>query len=201
MSKKYEPKQFNIGELKGLSKESIAEHLKLYEGYVKHTNLILEELDSEKSQVKNEKEKYADSEMQRRLGFEFNGMKNHEIYFESLSDGAKEINKEGELYKKIEEEFGSFDSWLNKFKALAKTRGVGWAILYYDEKADKLLDCWVGEQHLGHFSGSKPILALDMWEHSFVYDYQPSGKGQYIEDFFENLNWSKIEDNYNEALK
>jgi Fe-Mn family superoxide dismutase len=198
--KKYEPKQFNIGELKGLSKESIDDHLKLYEGYVKHTNLILEELDSEKSKVKSEKEKYADSEMQRRLGFEFNGMKNHEIYFDSLSDGAKEIDKDSGLYKKIEEEWGSFEIWLEKFKSLAKTRGVGWAILYFDEKQDKLLNVWVGEQHLGHLSGSKPILALDVWEHSFVFDYKPSGKGQYIEDFFQNLNWSKIEDNYNDAL-
>lgn len=193
--KKYESKQFNIGELKGISRESIDEHLKLYEGYVKHTNLILDEIGSK------EELSYADSEMQRRLGFEFNGMKNHEIYFDSLSDGAKEISKDSDLYKKIEEEFGSFDSWLNKFKALAKTRSVGWAILYYDEKQDRLLNCWVGEQHLGHFSGSKPILALDMWEHSFVFDYQPSGKGQYIEDFFENLNWSKIEDNYISSLK
>lgn len=193
--KKYEPKQFNIEELKGISRESIDEHLKLYEGYVKHTNLILDEIGSK------EELSYANSEMQRRLGFEFNGMKNHEIYFDSLSGGAKEISKDSDLYKKIEEEFGSFDSWLNKFKALAKTRGVGWAILYYDEKQDKLLNCWVGEQHLGHFSGSKPILALDMWEHSFVFDYQPSGKGQYIEDFFENLNWSKIEDNYISSLK
>lgn len=192
---KYETKQFNIGELKGLSKKSLEEHLKLYEGYVKHTNLILEEINS-KTELN-----YADSEMQRRLGFEFNGMKNHEIYFESLSDGSKEINKEGNLFKKIEEEFGSFENWLNKFKTLAKTRGVGWAILYFDEKQNKLLNCWVGEQHLGHFSGSKPILALDMWEHSFVFDYQPSGKGQYIEDFFENLNWSKIEDNYTSSLK
>ena len=193
--KTYEPKQFNIGELKGLSKDSIEEHLKLYEGYVKHTNLILEEINSK------DELGYADSEMQRRLGFEFNGMKNHEIYFESLSDEASEINKKGDLYKKIEDEWGSFDSWLSKFKTLAKTRGVGWAILYYDEKQEKLLNCWVGEQHLGHFSGSKPVLALDVWEHSFVFDYKPSGKGQYIDDFFENLNWSKIEDNYNEASK
>ena len=77
MNKKYEPKQFNIGELKGLSKESIEEHFKLYEGYIKHTNLILDELDSEKQEEKSEKQKYADSEMQRRLGFEFDGMKNH----------------------------------------------------------------------------------------------------------------------------
>jgi Fe-Mn family superoxide dismutase len=191
--KKYSPKQFNIGELKGISQKTIEEHLKLYEGYVKHTNLILEEIGAK------EEVGYAESEMQRRLGFEFNGMKNHEIYFESISDGAKELDKGSKLYKDIEEEWGSFEKWLEKFKALAKTRGVGWAILYFDEKEGRLLNCWVGEQHLGHFSGSTPILALDMWEHSFVADYQPSGKGKYIEDFFTNLNWKKIEDNYTSA--
>lgn len=191
--KKYEEKQFNIGDLKGLSKESIEEHLKLYSGYVKNTNMILEEINSK------EELDYKESEMQRRLGFEFGGMKNHEVYFDSLSDGAKEISTESDLYKYIEEEWGSFDKWLKLFKNIAKTRGVGWAMLYYDKKENKLLNCWVDEQHLGHLSGCTPILALDMWEHSFVHDYHPSGKGQYIEDFFENLNWSKIEDNYTSA--
>jgi len=187
---KYEPRQFNIGELKGLSKESVDEHIKLYEGYVKHVNLISESL-KDKTGLE-----YADREMQRRLGFEFGGMKNHEIYFESLADGAREISKESDLYKAIENEWGSFDKWLELFKATAMTRGVGWTILYYDKENSKLLNTWVDEQQLGHLPGAKAILALDMWEHSFVLDYKPSGKGQYIEDFFENLNWSKIEGNY-----
>jgi Fe-Mn family superoxide dismutase len=59
----------------------------------------------------------------------------------------------------------------------------------------------VDEQHLGQLQGCKPILALDMWEHSFVADYQPSGKKQYVEDFFENLNWSVIEKNLDDAIK
>jgi superoxide dismutase, Fe-Mn family len=191
--KKYEPKQFNIGELKGLSKVSIDEHIKLYEGYIKHVNLIGEQL-SNKTGLE-----YSDREMQRRLGFEFGGMKNHEIYFDSLSDGAKEINKESELYKAIENEWGSFDKWLGLFKQTAQTRGVGWTILYFDKENNKLLNTWVDEQQFGHLPGTKAILALDMWEHSFVLDYKPSGKVQYIEDFFQNLNWSKIEDNYTSA--
>jgi len=188
--KKYEIKKFNIGQLKGISQESIDEHLKLYEGYVKHTNLILDELNKKTERT------YSDSEMQRRLGFEFGGMKNHELYFESLSDGAKEIDEGGELFRAIEEEWGSFEDWLVSFKSVAKTRGVGWAILYYDKSENRLINCWADEQHLGHFANATQILALDMWEHSFVFDYKPSGKGKYIEDFFENLNWSKIEDTY-----
>jgi superoxide dismutase, Fe-Mn family len=195
---KYETKTFNIPELKGISSKSIEEHLKLYEGYVKHTNLFLEEIN--KLGQNPEEHAFAISEMQRRFGFEYDGMKNHEIYFSSLSDGTIEIT-DGKLKKAIESEWGSFDAWLKLFKTIAKARGVGWAMLMYDKENNKLLNAWVDEQHLGHLMGAVPILALDMWEHSFVGDYWPSGKGQYIEDFFESLNWKVIEDNYNAALK
>ena len=98
--------------------------------------------------------------------------------------------------KKIAEQFGSFDAWLSTFKAIALTRGIGWAILYYDTQTGKLLNTWVEEQHLGHLTGLAPILALDVWEHAYVADYHPSGKKQYVEDFFTNLNWSVIEKNF-----
>lgn len=198
MINKYQEKQFNIPELKGISKTNIEEHLKLYAGYVKHTNLILEKIEELKGK---DDQSYALSEMRRRLGFEFDGMRNHEFYFSSLEGKPSELDKESDLYKKIEECFGSYEKWLEDFKGLAKTRGVGWAILYFDKKSENLINSWVDEQHLGHLTGLSPILALDMWEHSFVADYQPSGKGQYIDDFFENLNWKVIEDNYTSASK
>jgi len=193
----YTVKKFNISELKGISAKNIEEHLKLYEGYVKHTNLILEKI---KEFGSDEGRAYELSEAQRRFGFEFDGMKNHEIYFSSLEDGSQNLSENSVLKLAIEKEWGSFDTWLARFKTIAKTRGIGWAILYYDKSADKLLNAWIDEQHLGHLNGATPILALDMWEHSFVSDYFPSGKAQYIEDFFANLNWTKIEDNYNKAI-
>src|SRR3989344_4337552 len=171
---KFEEKKFNIGELKGISAKTIEEHLKLYSGYVKHTNLILEKIVELKADA--EKNAYALGEVQRRFGFEYNGMRNHEVYFDSL--------------------WGSYEGWLAEFKAIALTRGVGWAMLYLDRKEHRLLNAWVDEQHLGQLQDCTLVLGLDMWEHSFVYDYQPSGKKQYIEDFFANLNWSKIEDNF-----
>jgi Fe-Mn family superoxide dismutase len=193
---KFEVKKFNIPTLKGISEKNIEEHLKLYEGYVKHTNLILEEI----SNRDPEKDSYAISEMQRRFAFEFDGMRNHEIYFSSFEDGSKEIS-ESDLKNKITETWGSFENWLSRFKTVAKTRGIGWAILYYDKNSDRLLNAWIDEQHLGHLNGCTPILALDMWEHSFVSDYYPSGKGTYIEDFFENLNWQVIENNFNNCKR
>jgi Fe-Mn family superoxide dismutase len=66
-------------------------------------------------------------------------------------------------------------------------------VLNFTKISKKLLNAWVDEQHLGQLNGCNTILALDMWEHSFVADYQPSGKKNYIEDFFLNLNWQIIE--------
>jgi Fe-Mn family superoxide dismutase len=194
---KYEVKSFNIPELEGISAKNIEEHLKLYEGYVKHVNLFLDEF--ERLGENPEEHTFALTEMQRRFSFEFDGMRNHEFYFSSFEGGPSEI-KDDELKSKIEDQWGSFDKWLNLFKTIAKTRGVGWAILYYDKQEDKLLNAWIDEQHLGHLNGCQPILALDMWEHSFVADYHPSGKGQYIEDYFKNVNWSVIEENYKQAI-
>ncbi|MDO8656363.1 MAG: Fe-Mn family superoxide dismutase, partial [Nanoarchaeota archaeon] len=101
----------------------------------------------------------------------------------------------------ISETWGSFDAWLTEFKAIAMTRGVGWAMLYFDCKDSRLLNAWVDEHHLGQLNGCNLILGLDMWEHAFVMDYQPSGKKNYIEDFFANLNWHAIEDNFSRASK
>ena len=176
---KFEEKTFIIPELKGISRKTIEEHLKLYAGYVKNANELLEK-----------------DEYDRRFPFEFNGMRNHEVYFSHLENAPSTPSVESELYKAIETEWGSFDTWLTKFKELALTRGVGWAILYYDPQTKRLLNAWIDEQHLGQLSNCTPILGLDMWEHSYVADYQPSGKKQYIEDFFENLNWKNVESNF-----
>ena len=187
-------KTFNIPKLIGISEKNIEEHLKLYKGYVTNTNLIWNKLSELKSDP--EKNAFVLGELQRRFGFEFDGMRNHEYFFASLSDGPKDINQEGSLYKKIEKDWGSFDNFLAHFKFVATTRGIGWTILYFDKLTDKLIITWVDEHHLGQLTGLSPVLCLDMWEHSYVADYQPSGKKQYIEDFFANLNWEVIENNF-----
>lgn len=190
----FTPKTFQIGELVGISPKSIEEHLKLYKGYVNNTNAIFNKM----QELKNEPEKNAFilGELQRRLGFEFGGMRNHEYYFSSLSGDKKEINTKGALYQKIEKEWGSFDEFMRHFKFVATTRGIGWAILYFDKLSSKLIISWVDEQHMGHLVGASPILCLDMWEHSYYLDYTPAEKKNYIEAFFSNLNWEVVENNY-----
>lgn len=174
--KTFEEKKFNIPKLKGVSEKTIEEHLKLYAGYVKNANEIL-----------------ASGQFERRFPFEFNGMRNHEIYFSHFEDGPQPLSPDSAITK------AGFD--LEKFKALALTRGMGWAMMVWDTISKQVLNNWVDEQHLGQLSACIPILALDMWEHSFVADYQPSGKKQYIEDFFENLNWANVEENLANATR
>ncbi len=193
----YTEKQFAISGLQCISDRSIEEHKKLYAGYVKHTNLILEKI-KELSQDEAANA-YVLGELQRRFGFEFDGMRNHEYYFENLSGGAQELT--GDLKAAIEAEWGSYDAWLTRFKALAMTRGIGWAVLYYDKVAKKLVHAWVEEQHLGQLNGLDFILGLDMWEHSYMLDYAPSEKKKYVEAFFANLNWKPSEERFAAASK
>ncbi|MEK9184990.1 MAG: Fe-Mn family superoxide dismutase, partial [Patescibacteria group bacterium] len=151
--------------------------------------------------VKNLNDTFEGKQDIRRTGFEFNGMRNHEYYFKSLEGGPKVLSQESNFTKALGQEFGSIDAWLAMFKSIALTRGVGWTMLYYDPVVKKLIHAWVDEQHLGQLNGCQLILGLDMWEHAFVYDYQPSGKKQYVDDFFANLNWEVIEENYKNASK
>lgn len=189
----FTPQTFSIPELKGISTKNIEEHLKLYAGYVKFANYIQNKI-NELSQD-SEKNAYEIAELQRRFAFEYGGMRNHELYFSQFEGGAQTIS-ESPLKESIEKEWGSFDTFLARMKMVAMTRGVGWAMLYKDMASGHMLMQWVDEQHIAHLQGLTPILAIDMWEHSFVADYQPSGKKQYIDDFFENLNWSVVEKRY-----
>jgi superoxide dismutase, Fe-Mn family len=171
MLKQFEEKKFAIPKLVGISEKNIEEHLKLYSSYVNNANELL-----------------GKDEYDRRFPFEFNGMRNHEVYFAHFEGGSHPLSDDSPLLE------AGLD--VEKVKELALTRGVGWAMVYYDPVSDSLLHSWVDEQHLGQLSQGIPILALDMWEHSYVADYQPSGKKQYIEDFFMNLNWQNCEENY-----
>jgi Fe-Mn family superoxide dismutase len=195
---KYTEHKFTIPELKGISRKAIEEHIKLYAGYVKNANLINEKIAEYRQD--SEKHALALSELQRRFSFEFNGMRNHEYYFKSLEGGAQAL-ADGPLKLAIEKSFGSFYAWFAMFKAIALTRGVGWAMLYYDRHTGQLTHAWVDEQHLGQLNGLELVLGLDMWEHAFLFDYTPADKKKYVEAFFENLNWNIIEENFAKAVR
>ena len=200
----YSAQSFNISELAGISQKTIDEHLKLYQGYVKHVNLIHELIKAQKDIINgNEVDPsatYALKEATRRLGFEFGGMRNHEYYFRALEGGAQSLDKSLALYQKITSQFGSYENWWSNYRQMITAqRGVGWAMLGYDQQTEQLINYWVDEQHLGQLPTVQIVLALDMWEHSYCMDYAPSQKSDYIEAYFNNLNWVTVNHRFLEA--
>jgi Fe-Mn family superoxide dismutase len=194
----YAPKTFTIPELEGISKENIEQHIGLYEGYVKNFNAMTQLL----SDYSSDSEKYAHalSEITRRRSFEFGGMRLHEHYFPQLEGGATPLTPNGALAKVLSSEYGSTDAFVQAMKGIASMRGPGWAILYFDPEGQRILTGFTGEQHMGHFATLPILLALDVWEHSFILDYGAGGKGKYIDAFFKNLNWGVVERRF-DALK
>src|ERR1700722_17866970 len=92
----YTARTFNLPELKGLSKKQIDVHLALYEGYVKHSNLIMTKIE-ELRERDAEGNAYLMAELRRRFGFEFDGMRMHEYYFEQFEGGALRPQNESPL--------------------------------------------------------------------------------------------------------
>ncbi len=196
----YTAQTFNLPELKGLSAKQLEVHLKLYEGYVKNTNLLASVLDAYEK-TEDEGGKYALMEVRRRLGFEFDGMRMHELYFEQMEKGAQPISGESALSAMITEKFGGFETFWNKFKSVGMTRGIGWAVLYYDNKVGAPHLAWVGDHEFGQLANIPVILAMDMWEHAFMVDYTPAEKAKYIDAFASNLNWSVMKKRFEKAKK
>ncbi len=193
----YEPKNFSISELDGISKKSIDEHVLLYQGYVKNFNTISTKL-SEYS-TDSEKNAHALSELLRRRSFEFDGMRLHELYFAQFEGGATAPSSESPLGKELASAYqGHFTEY---FKSIGNMRGPGWALLYWDPEMKQFLAGFAGEQHQGHFATLPIILALDVWEHAFIVDHGALGKSAYIDAFFKNLNWSVIESRFSTVTK
>ena len=196
--------KFKIPKVEGISQKTIDEHLKLYAGYVKHANII-EATIKEMSKYTGpdtpmpDGTTYAINEMRRRFAFEFNGIRNHEYYFEQLEDGPNRGNAESLLAIQIKKDFGSAEIWFEEFKKICLTRGIGWAILYYDKKTDRLLNAWVDEQHLGQLNALTFIYGIDMWEHSFMIDYVPADKKKYVDAYLMATNQAVIEKRFAEV--
>jgi Fe-Mn family superoxide dismutase len=175
--------------MKGFSDTLLNNHFTLYQGYVTNTNKVLDTLAAMLKDGKVGTPEYA--ELKRRLGWEFNGMRLHELYFENLG-GKAPLNKSGKLGKKLAEEFGSYENWEKDFRGTGTMRGIGWTILYQDNLTGKLMNQWINEHDTGHPAGCTPILVLDVFEHAFMIDYGLK-RADYIEAFFNNINWGVAE--------
>ncbi len=193
----YQPRQFNLSGLKGISDQTLEMHFKLYEGYVKETNNLTERItEFIKDGNVDQDEMPAYSELSRRLGFEYNGMVLHEYYFDNLQSGGGtgDPTKTSQFLKAAEATFGSYDIWKADFVGIGKMRGVGWAICNQNPANGRISNHWITLHETGNVAGFNPILVMDVWEHAFLLDYKPAERPKYIEAFFSNINWNAVED-------
>lgn len=183
--------------LDGISEEQIAQHWALYEGYVKNVEALAEKL---ASLAKAEKFGVEFSELKRRWGFEANGVALHEYYFEALKAGGAPPADAAQTAKFLKKAFGGFEAWRKEFAAVGKMRGTGWAILYLDPRTLALTNVWIASHEDGHPAGCVPLLVMDVWEHAYMVDWGASGRPDYIEAFFKNVDWAKVESRLLAAL-
>jgi Fe-Mn family superoxide dismutase len=190
----YKARQFDLSGLHGISDKTLEVHFKLYEGYVKNTNLLTEQL----AEISNGSNKptasgMAFSELTRRLGYEFNGMVLHEYYFGNLKKaGGDDVDRNSPFARAVQASFGDYGSWKKDFFAVGNMRGVGWAICYQDPLTGFLSNHWIELHQDGNIAGFNPILVMDVWEHAFLLDYKPEERPKYIDAFFANIDWSVV---------
>lgn len=209
----YQPKNFDylLG-TPGFSDVLLKNHFTLYQGYVTNTNKLADILSGMREQGKIGTPEYA--ELKRRFGWEFNGMRLHELYFDNMNpvrsqtpmasadsakpnqtsngvkNGGARLDENSNLLKKIVEDFGSYENWENDFKGTGTMRGIGWTILYYDPEASRMFNVWINEHDFGHLAGCKILLVLDVFEHAYMLDYGLK-RADYIEAFFKAINWEE----------
>lgn len=180
--------------ISGFSNDLLNNHFKLYQGYVKNTNTLLEKftsLDSASPEYK---------ELKRRFGWEYNGMRLHELYFGNLSANPGKFQSDSDLAKTMAENFGSDEACGDDFEKTAGLRGIGWVVTYYDPISKKLFNVWIDEHAENHLSGANPLVVMDMWEHAFMIDYGLDKKG-YIKSFMAGIDWDVVNQRFESAVK
>jgi len=186
----YEAKDYTrlIG-MEGFSETLLTNHFTLYQGYVTNTNRLLDTLGQMGKDGKIGTPEY--SELKRRMGFEWDGMRLHEYYFENLG-GKGDLAQSSKLRDKVAQEFGSYDAWEADFRGTGAMRGIGWTVLYQDNAAGRLINQWINEHETGHLAGCTPVLVMDVFEHAFMIDYGLK-RADYIGAFFKNINREAVE--------
>ncbi len=197
---KLEPKKFSdkILSMKGISKKTVEEHLKLYTGYVNKYNEIQEKLSSstDEDYAKANQVFSAVRELKVELSFAWGGVINHEIYFSHL--GGKGGKPTGALLKQIEKDFGSFENYKKDLKATGIS-ARGWVWTCWNWREERLVNYLGDSQNTYAVWKVEPLVALDTYEHAYFIDYGVNRAG-YIDSFFENLDWKKLEENFEESV-
>lgn len=178
--------------LTGFSDTLLTNHFALYEGYVKNTNAL-----SDKLKALSEKGEFSTpefAEFKRRFGWEWNGMRMHELYFGNMTKETTPLSNSA-FKEKLIATYGSLENWEKNFTGTGAVRGIGWVVLAHDAETGKLYNVWVNEHDLGHLVGTKPLLVMDVFEHAFMIDYGLK-RADYIASFMKAIDWKTVEERF-----
>lgn len=190
----YTAKNFDhlLGKVEGINDDLLKMHFKLYQGYVANTNKLLKAIAEMDAAGKNRDPEYAG--LKHLLGWEFDGMRLHEYYFNNLG-GSAPLDANTDFYKALTRNFGSFDKWKEDFVATGLMRGIGWVVTYVDPSNGRIINAWINEHDLGHLAGGTPLLIMDVFEHAYITQYGLD-RAAYIDAFFKNINWVMVSGRY-----
>lgn len=177
-----------LGGLRGITDEQVAVHLQLYQGYVRRTNELLARLWADRAAPDA-----AWQELRRRAGWEWNGMRLHELYFEGLKKDAAPLAEDGPFARAVSAVHGSVEAWRAELLATARLPGVGWVVCAHDPASGQVLTTWVEAHEEGHLAGCRPLLVLDVWEHAWTVYRKPTERAAYLEDWLANVDWTVVE--------
>jgi Fe-Mn family superoxide dismutase len=169
-----------------LTEKQISEHFKLYTNYYNQTNDLPSKINglgtSNPASLRGN---------QKTLQYALAGRDLHEIYFGGLTASLTSISDlSGDLKALIEQSFGSVESWIADFNAVAMA-ARGWAIVELDPRNNTLYNVCADFHDEGGTVGFKPILVLDMYEHAYFYDYQ-TNKKDYISKWWSHIDWKAV---------
>lgn len=187
----YEAKNFDhlVG-TQGFSDQLLKNHFTLYQGYVTNFNKLNDALVALEREGKFGAPEYA--ELNRRLGWEFNGMRLHELYFSNMVKTSTLPGADSLLAKAMAKEWESFEMWEKDFIGMGAMRGIGWVVMYWDDLSGRMFNVWVNEHDVGHLAGCKPLLVMDVFEHAYMLDYGIK-KADYVQAFFKTIDWDIVE--------
>lgn len=182
-----EAKPLNYTELPGISEKQLAEHYKLYEGYVKKYNelsTIIKSVDPAASNATYSEIRETNLEKV----FALNAIKLHEAYFENMSADTQECS--GAIKELIEKEWGSVEAWATDFAALGLS-SRGWVVLAQDNQTGSIQNYICDAHNQGGVWGTTPLLVLDVYEHAYFFDYMTARK-DYISEFMKLVDWNVV---------
>lgn len=186
----YEAKKYDhLMGLEGFGDELLKNHFALYEGYVANANKAAGLIAAADPATPE----YA--ELKRRFGWEFDGMRLHELYFGNLKKDGGDPEPGSELGKALAGSFGSLEQWEKDFAATGAMRGIGWVIAYLDRESGRIFNAWINEHDGGHLAECVPLVVMDVFEHAYMIEYGLK-KADYLQAFLKAIDWETVAERF-----